>query len=85
MFAAAGRKRPIALFGTNGDLVVSGTVDLAPECGSTPQEVEEFILTAGVVCYRDPSGRRIFGVLTGELSSPNGLISALQFKVRESS
>ncbi|MCA0217916.1 MAG: hypothetical protein LCH43_11250 [Actinobacteria bacterium] len=85
LFAAAGRRRPIALFGTNGDLVVSGTVDLAPECGSTPQEVEEFILTAGVVCYRDPSGRRMFGVLSGEVDSPSGLKSAFQFKVRESS
>jgi hypothetical protein len=80
---AAGRSRPIALFGQSGTLVVSGSARLFADMGSTPQEVEKFILTSGLVCYRDPSGRRMFGALAGSLDSPISLFSEFQFSVAE--
>lgn len=80
---AAGRSRPIALFGQSGTLDVSGSVTLAPGLGATPQEVEAFILEAGLVCYRDPSGRRMFGALTGSVASPNSRMSQFQYAVTE--
>lgn len=82
---ASGRRRPIALFGAARGLVVSGSADLFPGMGSTPQEVEAFILDAGIVCYRDPSGRRMFGTVTGALSSPSSLTSTFTFTVTEAS
>jgi hypothetical protein len=85
---ASGRLRPIVLFGPSGNLVVSGSVNLHQQAagyGSTPAEVEAFILAAGVVCYRDPSGRRMFGYLTGSVSSPNYKISSFSFQVVETS
>jgi hypothetical protein len=81
----AGRSRPIALFGATGTLEVSGSADLDPRMGSTPQEVEQFILAAGIVCYRDPTGRRVFGAMTGSVASPNTRSSAFSFKVSEAS
>lgn len=85
LVATAGRARPIALFGENGSLVASGTASLVDGLGSTAQELEAFILEAGTVCYRDPSGRRIFGALTGSLASPSKQVSTLQYKVSEAS
>ena len=81
----AGRSRPLALFGTSGSLEISGSADLGEDMGSTPQEVEQFILTAKTVCYRDPSGRRMFGTLTGSLDTPNSTMSGFAYKVTETS
>jgi len=82
---ASGRSRPIALFGESGTLEVSGSVQLLADMGSSPQEVEAFILTSRIVCYRDPSGRRMFGALTGAVDSPSSHASGFQFKVSEAS
>lgn len=79
----SGRARPIALFGRSGGLVVSGSADLFPDGGSTPQDVEDFILNAGLVCYRDPSGRRIFGTVEGSVDSPSSQLSPFSFTVTE--
>lgn len=83
LFKAAGRRRAIPQFGDARSLEVSGSATLTPGLGSTPQEFEAFILDAGVVCYRDPSGRRMFGTVDGSVESPSSLISAVEFTVRE--
>lgn len=80
---AAGRELPIALFGEHTGLEVSGSATILPDEGSTPAEIETFLRTAGVVCYRDSTGRRIFGVVTGALDSPSSLSSSFTFKVVE--
>ena len=88
LFQASGRSRPIALFGESGNLEVSGSADLHPgrdEYGSDPDEVEEFLLGADIVCYRDPTGRRIFGHVSGSIDSPHGKRSSFSFVVRETS
>ncbi len=80
---AAGRRRPIAMFGEQTGLEVSGSTTIVPGLGSSAQEIEEFLLEAGSVCYRDASGRRMFGIVTGSLDTPNSLSSAFQFTVTE--
>lgn len=85
LVATAGRGRPIALFGENGSLEVSGSATLTAGLGSTPKEMERFILAAGIVCYRDPSGRRIFGALKGSIDSPSSSASGFAFTVSEAS
>lgn len=82
---AAGRRRPIALYGDQRSLGVSGSSILHPGLGSSPAEVEAFLLDAGLVCYRDCTGRRMFGRVTGSVSSPSSLSSAFEFRVEEAS
>ncbi|WP_146072849.1 hypothetical protein [Cryobacterium sp. Y62] len=85
LVATAGRTRPIALFGESGTLEISGSAVLVPDKGSTWREVENLILTAGRVCYRDPSGRRMFGTLTGALDFPNSLSTGFTYAISEAS
>jgi hypothetical protein len=82
---AAGRRRPIAMFGEQTGLEVSGSTTIVPGLGSTAREIEELLLEAGPVCYRDASGRRMFGTVTGSLDTPNSLSSTFQFTVTEAS
>jgi hypothetical protein len=86
LIRTAGRTLPLALFGVGQGLGVSGRVDLfedGPE--SSPVEIEEFIRTATIVCYRDPTGRRMFGVLTGAIETPATMMSTFTFTVTETS
>lgn len=85
LVATSGRERPIALFGENRNLSVSGSAEIVPEMGSTPAEIEAFLLRAATVCYRDPTGRRVFGRVTGSLDSPSSLSSSFTFSVDEAS
>lgn len=84
---AAGRSRPIGLYGTAGDLVVSGSALLYPDggLGSTPDAIERLLLMPGRACYRDPSGRRVFGQVEGSVSRDNAAISGLTFSIAETS
>lgn len=81
----SGRERAIALFGENRSLSVSGSAAIVPEMGSTPAEIEAFLMRAATVCYRDPTGRRMFGRATGSLDSPSSLTSSFTFTVDEAS
>lgn len=80
---AAGRRRPIALFGDHTSLTVSGSATLIPGEGTPAREIEQFIMDAGMVCYRDPSGRRIFGPLTGSISEPSSLSAEFTYQITE--
>ena len=85
---ASGRARPIALFGTSGTLEVAGTTSLFPKSsqyGSGPADVEAFLLAADITCYRDPSGRRMFGQVSGAVASSSAKQSTFSFVVRETS
>ncbi|TXK17411.1 hypothetical protein [Homoserinibacter sp. GY 40078] len=85
LVVTAGRRNPIALFGENRSLVVSGSASLAPGVGSAPKEIDEFLLDAEIVCYRDPSGRRIFGAVSGSVSSPSSRVQEFRYRVTEAS
>lgn len=81
---AAGRSRPIGLYATTGNLVVTGTGALADgEGGSTPEEIEAFLLIPGKACYRDPSGRRVFGHLAGQITRDNAELGAFTYTLTE--
>jgi hypothetical protein len=83
LVTAAGRSRPIALYGEVSTLDVSGTATILDDEGSTVQELEAFILTAGRVCYRDPSGRRMFGALDAKIDGWAAHRAAFSYTVSE--
>ncbi|GAA3730062.1 hypothetical protein GCM10022239_03340 [Leifsonia bigeumensis] len=85
LLKASGRSRPIGLYGTGGDLVVSGTVDIFEDDPSTPEEIEAFLLLSGKACYRDPSGRRMFGQVAGAISRENSALASLSYSITETS
>jgi hypothetical protein len=83
LMTAAGRRLPIALFGAQESLTVSGSATILPDEGSTVVEIETFLRESELVCYRDPTGRRMFGRVTGSLATPSSEESAFQYKVTE--
>jgi len=83
LVTAAGRESPIALFGPAKSLEVSGTATLFPGDESTPEEVEAFIRSATLVCYRDGNGRRIVGVMSASTPAISPLQSTFDFRVTE--
>jgi len=78
-----GRARPIVLFGNTATLDVIGTATIDCTEGSTPEQVEQFCLTADRVCYRDWTGRRVFGLLVGKLSNRNWYTATFDYTVSE--
>ncbi len=84
LFKAAGRRRPIGQYSaTSGDLVVTGTGALADGYGSTPEEIEAFLLIPGRACYRDPTGRRMFGRIIGTLPREDAEVGGFSYTVTE--
>jgi hypothetical protein len=83
LMTAAGRRLPIALYGDQESLTVSGSSTILSDEGSTAAEIEAFLREAELVCYRDPTGRRMFGRVTGSLATPSSEESAFQYKVTE--
>lgn len=83
LLKASGRRRPIGLYATTGNLTVSGTGALAEGYGSTPEEIEDLLLLPGKACYRSPSGRRVFGELKGSISRADAELGELSFSITE--
>lgn len=83
LFVAAGRSKPIALFGEQTSYVVAGSAMLSADEGSTPQEVDEFLREPTLVCYRDPFPRRMFGTVSGSVASPSSIFSEFSYQVVE--
>lgn len=81
----AGRSIPIALFGESSTLDVSVSAVILLDEGSTPFEIQEFLRTCKRVCYRSPSGRRIFGAVQGDITGLNGVTAQLSLVVSEAS
>lgn len=80
---ASGRRRAIGLYAKTGGLVVTGVGDLITGEGSTPKEIEDFLLITGKGCYRDPSGRRIFGVIEGQVARDTAKFGSVSYSVTE--
>lgn len=80
---AAGRRRPIGLYSTTGGLVVSGAGVLAAGYGSEPGEIEALLLVPGKGCYRDPTGRRVFGIIAGSITRTDERVGQLTYTVTE--
>lgn len=91
LVGAAGRTRPIALFGENKSLEVFGSATVLSDevsatladGGSSIADIEEFLLTAGRSCLRDPSGRRVLGAVSGSFSNRTGVSAEFQFVISE--
>lgn len=83
LVTTAGRTKPIALFGTNRGLTVTGSAAIVPERGSSVDEIEALAAEGGIVCYRDPSGRRVFGVLSVSIESTSSIRSDMQYTITE--
>lgn len=81
----SGRARPIGLYARTGGLVVTGRADLVTGLGSSAKEIEAFLLITGKGCYRDPSGRRVFGQISGKVARGNARLGSLEFAVTETS
>ena len=85
LIPTSGRDAPIVLFGENTTLVVDGSATIFWDGGSTVEEIETFLLEAGRVCYRDPSGRRMFGVVKGAFSDRGPRVTGFAYTVSEAS
>lgn len=84
LIKAAGRSRPIALFGDTSTLDIAVTATILTDAGSSPQQIEEMLLTAGLACFRDPSGRRIFGLLSNaSIANIGPRFASLSFTISE--
>lgn len=81
----AGRSRPIGLYSTTGDLVVEGTADVITGVSSSPSDIESLLLTTGKACYRDPTGRRLFGMVRGRIARENPQLAQFTYSVTETS
>ena len=82
---AAGRSRPIGLYATTGGLTVSGTGEIVTGLGSSAEEIEAFLLVTGKGCYRDPTGRRMFGMISGQVSRDTYMLGSFTYTVTETS
>jgi hypothetical protein len=81
----AGRRLPIALFGDSSTLDVQISALVRHNEGSTVFEIEEFLRTCKRVCYRSPNGRRVFGVVRGDIAGNDGITAQLTLMVSEAS
>lgn len=81
----AGRSRPIGLYARTGELTVSVTGEVVTGIGSTPEELEEFLLLPGRKLYRDTTGRRVFGMVTGSITRDHYNLGSVSITVTETS
>lgn len=82
---AAGRTKPIGLYGiqTNVQLKVDSLVYSG--FGSSVDELRSILLLPGKACYRDSSGRRVFGTVSGSVAYKKVDRADLSFTVTETS
>jgi hypothetical protein len=69
LFNAADREYPIGMYGPAKSYAIPGSATIVDGEGSTVKQISDFLQHAGRVCYRDPSGHRIFGQIQGSVSS----------------
>ena len=82
---AAGRTKPIGLFGVETSLVLKVTSTIFEGFGSTIPEVRNVLLVPGKACYRDSTGRRVFGTAKGSISYKKDVSGELSFTLEETS
>lgn len=83
---AAGRLKPIGLYGVETSLQTKVKSDIFVREGfSTLEQLRAIFLVPGKACYRDASGRRVFGSAKGSVSYRTGLKGDLSFTMTETS
>jgi hypothetical protein len=82
---AAGRTKPIGLYGVETSVQLKVSSFMYEGFGSTIDEMRDILLLPGKACYRDPSGRRIFGTTRGSVSYKKATRGDLSFTMTETS
>jgi hypothetical protein len=82
---AAGRTKPIGLYGTETAVRIKVKGLIFEGFGSTVDWMRSLLLMTGKACYRDATGRRVFGVVQGGLGYERGGRADLSFQLDETS
>lgn len=82
---AAGRTKPIGLYGVETDVQVKVKSYIYEGFGSTIDEIRKLLLRPGKACYRDSSGRRVFGSVKGSVTYKKVGRGDLSFTMTETS
>lgn len=83
--AAAGRIKPIGLYGVETSVQVKVSSRIFEGFGSTMEQVRSFLLIPGKACFRDASGRRTFGSVKGSVAYEKKTRGDLSFTLTETS
>lgn len=82
---AAGRLNPIGLYGVERNVQLKVNSYVFEGFGSTLDELRDILLMPGKACYRDPSGRRVFGTAKGGISRKRVDRGEVNFTMTETS
>lgn len=82
---AAGRQKPIGLYGIEQTVQIKVGSFIFGGFGSTIPQIRDLLLTPGKACYRDPSGRRVFGSVKGSIKYKKADQGDLSFTLTETS
>ena len=82
---AAGRTKPVGLYGIEASVQMKITSLIFPKFGSTLDQIRALLLMPGKACYRDSSGKRVFGSVKGSLSYTRNDQGELSFTITETS
>lgn len=80
---AAGRTKPIGLYGMETSVSLKVQSYIFEGFGSTIPELRSLLLMPGKACYRDASGRRVVGAVKGTISYKMGTRATLSFTITE--
>lgn len=83
--SAAGRSKPIGLYGVETAVVLKVSSFVYETHGSTVDEWRTILLLPGKACFRDASGRRVFGSVKGGLSYNRARRADISFTISETS
>jgi hypothetical protein len=81
----AGRTKPIGLYSNETSVSLKVSSRMFDGFGTGRNDMRNFLLTPGKACYRDATGRRVFGTLTGSLSWEKSDRGDLDFTLTETS
>ena len=82
---AAGRTKPIGLYGMETSVQLKVSSFMYEGFGSPIDDVRKILLVPGQACYRDASGRRVFGSVKGSVSYKKSTRGDLSFTMTETS
>lgn len=82
---AAGRTKPIGMYGVETSLTLAVTSFVYDGFGSTKDQLRAILLTPGKACYRDASGRRVFGTAKGSVAYKRTAWGDFSFNMTETS
>ena len=80
---AAGRTKPIGLYGMETSVKLKVQSFIFKGFGSTIDELRSILLLPGKACYRDASGRRVFGSVKGSVAYKKTDRGDLSFTIEE--